>query len=638
MLFTAGVVFGANSILDPFYATIRQNDLGVLRKLVKESGPNVADGRGNTPLMLAAGFGTKDALQILIESAAQVNAANSTGTTALMWGAHDLAKVRLLVEKGADINAKTKQGRTALMVAAMTPDSLPLVRFLLDHGADPNIITPPFSAVGEAISVKSTATAKLLLEETPPELLKSPLGGLLLMSAAQAGDLEITKLLLLRGVDANSVSPPVVVPPVKNGDIQVGLLTSLMLGVSYADPALVEALLDSGANPNARDVRGMTPLIFAIGTDRPNPRTIQLLLSRGADPKIRDKYGDDAIAWARKFQNKPVMAAMGLRAETPAIVKLPGTPVRSNPGAAAEKALALLQQTNPTALREGGCPSCHSQNIVGMAVNVANAAGLKADLVNHRESATAALHFMKQFEAVIPQGMQSPGGPDMEQYAVAQMKSAGIEWNQTIDTIILNEMRLQRADGAWHISGFGRPPVEDSEIHRTAMGIRILQEYPIPALSAETRNRVRQAAKWLNAQQPISTDDCNMQILGLVWAGGGDVSQRAAKLIAMQRADGGWGQTPWLPSDAYATGQTLQTLHMSGIPASHTAYRRGVDFLLRSQLPDGSWYVKSRSPKFQPFFQSGFPHNDNQWISSFATAWAVMGLAHAALPVPLRAD
>ena len=68
---------------------------------------------------------------------------------------------------------------------------------------------------------------------------------MLLMSAATAGDLEITKLLLSRGVDANSVTPPVVVPPVKNGDIQIGLLTSLILAVSYADPALVKALLDA---------------------------------------------------------------------------------------------------------------------------------------------------------------------------------------------------------------------------------------------------------------------------------------------------------------------------------------------------------------------------------------------------------
>ena len=117
LLFSAGLVIGAESVLDPFYQAVRQNDMAALRKLVKQSGPNAADGRGNTPLMLASGMGTLEAMQILVESGASVRAANSTGTTALMWGAHDLAKVRLLVGKGAEINAKTKQGRTALMVA-----------------------------------------------------------------------------------------------------------------------------------------------------------------------------------------------------------------------------------------------------------------------------------------------------------------------------------------------------------------------------------------------------------------------------------------------------------------------------------------------------------------------------------------
>lgn len=60
------------------------------------------------------------------------------------------------------------------------------------------------------------------------------------------------------------------------------------------------------------------------------------------------------------------------------------------------------------------------------------------------------------------------------------------------------------------------------------MGIRVLQEYPIPALGAETRERMKQAAKWLAAQEPVSMDDYNMQILGLAWAGSGNVATRVA--------------------------------------------------------------------------------------------------------------
>jgi hypothetical protein len=65
---------------------------------------------------------------------------------------------------------------------------------------------------------------------------------------------------------------------------------------------------------------------------------------------------------------------------------------------------------------------------------------------------------------------------------------------------------------------------------------------------------------------------------------------------------------------------------------SDSAYQRGVAYLLRTQFPDGSWYVRSRSPKLQPYFQSAFPYEHDQWISAAAAARAVMALAPAAAP------
>jgi hypothetical protein len=61
------------------------------------------------------------------------------------------------------------------------------------------------------------------------------------------------------------------------------------------------------------------------------------------------------------------------------------------------------------------------------------------------------------------------------------------------------------------------------------------------------------------------------------------------------------------------------------------AYRRGLAFLIRTQLPDGSWFVKSRSKPFQPYYESGFPHGKDQFISITASSWAAAALA-AALP------
>ncbi|MDZ4798504.1 MAG: ankyrin repeat domain-containing protein [Bryobacteraceae bacterium] len=640
LFLTCALVPGAEPVSDQIYSAIRENNLPELQRLLKEPGAaDARDRRGNTPLMMASGFGTVDAMRVLIDAGADVNAANGIGITAMMWGAQDLAKLRLLAAKGADVNAKTKLGRTVMMVAAATANSLPSIQFLLSKGADPNVVAtaPPTVAMVEAIFGGETETATLLLEKLPPPMLKSPLGGFALLTAAQTNDIFMVKALLARGVDPNFTSPPMLAPPVKNGNIEVGLLTPLILAVAYSSADLVAVLLNSGANPNAKDVRGMSPLGLALSTDRPNLKTIRMLLAKGADPKSKDKYGEDVLTWARKSQHKDVMEALGLTPEAPAMVKLAAAPPNQSVGTAAAKTIDLLQRSMPSSMSEGGCQSCHSGNLPAMALKLARSAGLPANESNLRDQANGALNTFRQFDPVMPQGINSPGAPDLETYTLLQISTGNIRPNLTTDTIVLSLLRQQRPNGAWMVGGIPRPPFEDCDIHRTATAIRAIQEYAAPALKPLVQTRVASAAKWLAAQQPVNNDDRNMQILGLIWAKGDSVATRAKDLAAMQRADGGWSQTPYLASDAYATGQTLHALHSAGMKASSPVYQRGVQFLLGTQKADGSWHVKSRSPKFQPYFQSGFPHGHDQWISNAATAWALMGLAPAVQPPP-RAD
>ena len=63
------------------------------------------------------------------------------------------------------------------------------------------------------------------------------------------------------------------------------------------------------------------------------------------------------------------------------------------------------------------------------------------------------------------------------------------------------------------------------------------------------------------------------------------------------------------------------------IKIADPSYQRGVEYLLSTQFPDGSWHVRSRAIKFQPYFESGFPFGHDQWISVAATAWAAQALA-----------
>jgi hypothetical protein len=125
------------------------------------------------------------------------------------------------------------------------------------------------------------------------------------------------------------------------------------------------------------------------------------------------------------------------------------------------------------------------------------------------------------------------------------------------------------------------------------------------------------------------------RLLGLKEAGAsGDAIREAADaLLKTQRADGSWAQLDDKPGDAYATGSALVALHQAGgLATTDPAYVRGLWSLLRGQAADGSWYVKSRSKPFQPYYESGFPYEKDQFISATASGWAAAALALACPP------
>jgi len=165
--------------------------------------------------------------------------------------------------------------------------------------------------------------------------------------------------------------------------------------------------------------------------------------------------------------------------------------------------------------------------------------------------------------------------------------------------------------------------------------MRSLEIYAPKSGRAAYDAAVRRAGAWLANAPVTTTEDRAFQLLGLGWSGATKTRiQTAARALAgEQRKDGGWAQLPTLGSDAYATGQALLALEESGaMTAADPAYKRGVDFLMKSQLADGSWYVPTRALPIQPFFESGFPHGHDQFISAAATNWATAALALAVKP------
>ncbi len=609
---------------DPFYLPIRNNDLPALAKLIQNPGLKARDGHGNSPLMYAAALGSLESVRLLLDAGADPNAANDFGATPLMWCAGDAAKVRLLLAKGARADARSKLGRTPLLIAAAYDGATEAARLLIEKGADVNARDGTGTTVlDQAAAANHIELVRLLLQKGANVNAVDDSGFTVLMAAAGAGDRNaaLVELLLARGAAVNPKSGDTV-ENVKNGPIALGHLPSLHIAAGRTHDAAVEALVQAGADVNARDVRNATPLVFAVATDHANPKIVQLLLAKGARP-------EPALDWARRYQDPAILPLFGLAPSTPAAPSLAGATGRSARDAIA-KALAICQGPSSKFLSTGGCLSCHAQHLNGLAVSRARSLGVPAayDLEANQARATAVLR--GSIEQQLFQVQDPDVGVDGLEFALLQMGAAGLAPTLAIDSLVHHIAAMQRKEGDWPHYGFVRPPLEDGAFSHTAMGIRVLRIYAIPGRKDEFDRRTARAADWLQNAEPRSTEDRSMQILGIAWAGRNVPSNRVQQLAAQQRSEGGWGQTEHLPADAYATGEALWALHEAGMAASNPVFRRGVAYLLRTQHEDGSWHVVTRALGFQPYFQSGFPYGHDQWISQAGTAMAAIGLSFAA--------
>jgi squalene cyclase len=121
-----------------------------------------------------------------------------------------------------------------------------------------------------------------------------------------------------------------------------------------------------------------------------------------------------------------------------------------------------------------------------------------------------------------------------------------------------------------------------------------------------------------------------MKLMGLVWtqAPHSDVEASVQQILSQQRPGGGWPQRDGMVPDAYATGICLYALHTASILPKDNAYLNGVRFLQQNQYQDGSWLVKTRSYPTQPYFETGYPFGNNQFISAGAASWSALAIAY----------
>lgn len=619
---------------DSFYSAIRENNLTKLEELLKGGGdPNVRDPRGGTtPLMHAAASGSVGAMTLLLDKGASVNAADTAGVTALMISVTDIDKVGLLLARGADVNAATKRGRTALLLAAMSDHSAGIVRLLMAKGADVKAVDVMQSnALHAAVRGNDNETIQLMIDSGVAVDARDFAGFTPLISAAFAGNLHAVRLLLAKGANVNAVSGDGEFQKVKAGTIALGRFTPLLAVAPLGSPELMTLLLRAGADVNARDVRGMTSLMLAVATDHQNAEGIRTLITSKADVNVRSLAGETALDWARKIGN-PATVRMLERAGAEASGGRPAVLPAFAPSdtrTTVQRSLALLERSSTEAAAQGGCASCHHHNITDIAGMVAKDKGIALD-----EKAAAARRQLTRTRIFSPDNfferIDSGGFPDVELYALTALGTGGEKPDRNTDAAIAGILAQQRADGSWSLGGIARPPIEDGDIFRTALAVSVIKSYGPPGRAAEISRRMSAAAQWLERAPAVTTEDRSMQLIALQCTGADERTLRrlAKTILSAQRPDGGWAQTQFLSSDAYATGQTLVALIKAGsLQPADPAYARAVKYLTATQHADGSWYVRSRSAKFQPFFESGFPYGHDQWISAMATGWAATAVA-----------
>ncbi len=231
-----------------------------------------------TPLMFSARENDVESARLLIAAKADINAAGGDGKTALSLaifdGSYDVAT--LLVDNHADVNRADAQNFTPLFWAVdrrnmetapnfpwmISADPLPLIKKLLDAGANPNAV------------IDNTPRARM--REGSPRIVFATA----FSRAAFAGDIELVKLLLAHGAKSHAIS--------KDRETTLGAAvgTAFINGYNRQRSsedrlAVVKLLVEAGEDVNWADSYGITPLMGAANLG--DAAIVQYLIDKGAD-------------------------------------------------------------------------------------------------------------------------------------------------------------------------------------------------------------------------------------------------------------------------------------------------------------------------------------------------------------------
>lgn len=297
--------------------------------------------------------------------------------------------------------------------------------------------------------------------------------------------------------------------------------------------------------------------------------------------------------------------------------------------AAVARSLPLLESSSAIAIDErSNCFTCHHTGLPVMTFVIARERGFKIDAGNLQTQLQFTTDFLAKGRANYLQGKGQGGQAFTAGSALWTLKLGHSKPDANTEAVIEYLLGHQKELGHWKPPSI-RPPSEESPFSATFFALESIQHYQTPSQKQRADMRAAQARDWLLKTPAQNTEDRVFRLWAL-HSVSADTKSAAQDLLGTQREDGGWSQLENMTSDAYATGTALVALHRTGsVSSDDPAFQRGLQWLLKAQFPDGSWHVVSRAKPFQKYFESGYPHGKDQFISITAACWATTALALA---------
>ncbi|OLN87909.1 putative ankyrin repeat protein-like protein 3 [Colletotrichum chlorophyti] len=223
-----------------------------------------------------------DIIELFLERGCDANMTAISGRTIFIHAIQNgsLPHMKLLQQHGADMNARDITGQPALHMA-LGQNRLDIVSFLLEHGADPNVtdLTGTTMLIS-ALHKKKYDLVKILLAKGADPNATGLMGKGILWSMLQNKEMDeaikadLVRAMLDRGADPNQVD--------NWGESIMSLVVTL------GDTELLRTFLIHGGSPNKK-IKDDTFLLYAI--DRRRHEDVKLLLAHGADPNATDNKG-----------------------------------------------------------------------------------------------------------------------------------------------------------------------------------------------------------------------------------------------------------------------------------------------------------------------------------------------------------